>query len=160
MLTPRLASSKKWTAVPPELCTQIRDVFAENFKEPAHSGQFFVDGRIYTQELLLQIGFLPKGRLRQVNFEVSSDYDVKKQNALELIHFSVDCIASLMQEFFSANENLEAFPLQWKSSKLDGRDIFIQVSTINTTLEEEANRLLGIANDNLVKIDGAEEDDY
>lgn len=153
MMTPRLASSKKWTSIPAELCEQIRDVFAENFVELAKSGQFLVDGRIYTQELLLQVGFLPKGRLRQVNFEVSINFDVNKQNALELIHFIVDCAASLLQEYFVAGENIESFPIQWKSYELEGRNIFVQVSTTNTALESEANRLLGMTTDDLVRED-------
>src|SRR5687767_3500911 len=99
-MTPRLPTSKKWTALPAELCTQIRDVFAESFAEPAARGQILVEGRIYPEELLLRVGYLEKGRLRQSNFEISLDFDANKQNALEHIHFAIDCAASMMQEFF------------------------------------------------------------
>lgn len=159
MITPRLPSSKKWTSVPSELCTQVREVFAENFMDAAKTGQFLVNGRIYAHEILLQVGFLPKGRLRQVNFEVSIDFDVKKQNALELIHFSVDCAASLFQEYFSQDESLDSFPLLWKSYNFETRKAFVQVSTVNTALESEADRLLGTAKNDLVVDDGIDTDD-
>ncbi len=155
-MTPRLPSSKKWTAVPAELCTQIRDVFAENFAEQRALGTFLVEGRFYSNELLLRLGFLPKGRLRQANFEVSIDFAPEKQNALELVHLAVDCIASLIADYFESDQELDSFPIEWKSYKVEKREIFVQVSTVNSSLEADADRLLGAASEDLVQGDDAE----
>jgi hypothetical protein len=154
LMIPRLKSSKKWTALPLELCTQICDVYTESFPTESKVGQFVVEGRIYGQELLFRAGYLEKGRLRQLNIEVSVDFDANKQNALELIYFTVDCAASMIQEVFSKEQDLEDFPHQWKSFKIEKKNVFLQVSTVNSSLESEADRLLNSAtHDHLVNED-------
>ena len=160
-MIPRLKSSKKWTSLPPELCTQIRDVYVDSFADEAKLGQFVVEGRIYGQELLFRAGYLEKGRLRQFNVEVSMDFDANKQNALELIYFTVDCAASMMQELFSKNQDLEEFPHQWKSFTIEKKTVYLQVSTVNSDLESEADRLLKNANESqlVYEDDDAIEDD-
>ncbi len=156
-MIPRLKSSKKWTALPPELCAQICGVYSESFEKEAPLGQFVVEGRIYGQELLFRAGYLEKGRLRQLNIEVSVDFDANKQNALELIHFTVDCAASMMQEVFAKEQDLEEFPHEWKSFTIDKKTVYLQVSTVNTKLEDEANRLLRQAESDAL-VQGDEED--
>lgn len=143
-MIPRLKTSKKWTSLPSELCTQIREVYAESFSSEAKAGQFIVEGRIYAEELILRAGYLENGRLRQINVEVSMDFDVNKQNALELIHFTVDCAASMLQEVFHSDEEieLESFPAEWKSFTIDQKTVFIQVTTVNSKLESDADRIL------------------
>jgi hypothetical protein len=142
-MIPRLPSSKKWTALPAELCEQVRGVFTESFSQEAKNGQFFIDGRIYSQELLVRVGYLENGRIRQANFEVSLDFDANKQNALELIHFAVDCGASLMQEFFAQEQDHEKFPALWEAFTIDKKTAYVQLSAINSALESEADRILG-----------------
>lgn len=151
----RLPTSKKWTNLPAELCEQIREVFAENFAQLAKGGSLIVEGRIYPEELVLRVGYIENGRLQQANFEVSMDFDSAKQNALEQIHLAIDCAASMMEEYCDGEFDLEPFPREWSSVKVDKKVIFIQVSTTNTSLEAEADRLLGLAEDQLVH----EEDD-
>ncbi|MEQ1666193.1 MAG: hypothetical protein ABL927_12545 [Bdellovibrionales bacterium] len=157
-MTPRLSSSKKWTAIPPELCDQIKEVFAENFSNLAKIGNIIVEGRIYTEEMVLRVGFLEKGRLMQANFEVSIDFNSAKQNALKFIHFMVDCAASMVQEFESAGmdadmsieEGSESLPREWSSIKFEKQVAFVKFTTENSELEAAANKLLGIAKDDLV----------
>lgn len=144
----RLPSSKKWTALPNELCEQIRDVFSENFAQLAKRGSLVVEGRIFPEELLLRVGHLEKNRLQQSNFEVSMDFDSNKQNAMEQIHLAIDCAASMVQEYCETDFDLDPFPREWSSVKLDKKVVvFVQVSTTNTSLEAEANKLLGVAAD-------------
>ena len=150
-MIPRHPSSKKWTALPPELCGQIREVFEESFPEAAKAGKIVVAGRIYPSELLLRVGYLENGRLRQANFEVSLDFNSAKQNALEQIHSAIDCAASMMQEYFDRDQDLEEFPVTWQPIKFDKRELFVQITTENTDLEAEADRLLGSAEDALVQ---------
>jgi hypothetical protein len=156
-MQPRLKTSTKWTSLPKELCQQVRDVFTESFAEAIKSGEIQVLGRIYPQELLLCVGYLEKGRLRPANFEISIDFDANKQNALELIHCAVDCAASMMGEYFAVDGDLTDFPREWQPFKVEGKSVFAQVTTTNTDLEREANRLLGIEKDDLVQ-ESEEED--
>lgn len=141
-MIPRLSTSKKWTEMPPELTSQIQSVFEEHFEEACKNGKLIIEGRIYPEELLLRVGYLPQDQLRQANFEVSLEFNPKKQNALEKVHFLVDCAAAMLNEYLE-EKDLEPFPKAWKSLVFDKQEVFIQVSTVNTELEAEADRILG-----------------
>lgn len=158
-MNPRLKGSLKWTALPTELCGQIREVFEENFEKESKLGQFLAHGRIYTSELCFQAGYLEKGRLTQANFEVSMDFNAIKQNAFEQIQLCVDCAASMMQQYFESESNLEEFPREWQQHDFDGRKVYMQVSTTNSTLEAEADKMLGEMPDSLVVGNDPSEDE-
>lgn len=157
-MNPRVPSSKKWTSIPNELCSQIREVFEENFADQSKNGQIIVEGRIYPNELLLRVGYLEKGRLKQANFEVSQDFDPNQQNALQLIHLAVDCAASMMGEFFDQAQELESFPQEWQSFAVEKKMVFVRVSTVNSQLEAAADRLLSENSDDLVQGEDEEQD--
>ena len=146
-MIPRNSSSKKWTPLPAELCQQITEVFEESFKTLSDKGSIHVDGRIYPEELLLRVGYRESNRLLQANFEVSTDFKSIKESALTQIHLAVDCAASMVQQFVDQEENLDGFPRSWSSIKIDKNVVFVQVSTVNTQLEAEADRLLGAEGD-------------
>ena len=157
-MIPRLNSSKKWTSLPPELIAQILTVFEEAFEKQKMSGEFIAEGRIYQNELMFRMGYIESGRLKQVNFEVSLDFNSAKQNALEQIHLAIDCAASMVESYFAEPESFDDMPTSWKPLELDGRKLFVQVSTENTKLEEQANALLGeTGEDTLVIGDDNEE---
>jgi hypothetical protein len=174
----RLKSSKKWTRFPQEYLDQIKEVFLQTFEDqikpkilakntqptPSSSndfnGEFRLDGRIYPEEILLRVGYLEKGRLTQANFETSIDFNPNKQNAIDSIHKCVDAIASLMLEYFQMQENPEAeldFPTTWTPYQFDGQEIFFNFNTVNTELEDEANRLLGLSEKKLIYEDEEED---
>lgn len=157
-MTPRLPNSKKWTPLPPELVTQICSVFEEAFEAQKTKGTFSAEGRIYTNEILLRVGFLEQGRLAQANFEVSLDFNPKKQNALEYIHLAIDCAASMMETFFAEEEAFTDMPTAWRAIDLEGKKVFIQVSTANAKLEKEADKLLGEIEGALVEGSDIDED--
>ncbi|MGZ3772330.1 MAG: hypothetical protein ACXVCY_00555 [Pseudobdellovibrionaceae bacterium] len=142
-MTPRLKSSKKWTAFPKEYSDQIQTVFKENFAQYLEDGELIVEGRIYQEEVLLRVGFLEKGRLLQANFEVSMDYSQQDQDAIKRIHNCIDAAASMMADYLE-NEGEVDFPYTWKEFPFQGKKIYLQYSTENTSLEAEANKLLGI----------------
>ncbi len=168
-MIPRLKTSKKSTPFPQEFVDQIKSAFIENFKEQLTNAELIIQGRIYPQEILLRVGFLEKGHLRQSNFEVSAAYDYKKQNAIESIHLCIDFLASTLGQYFEqlsqkANPSEEAeesepldLPYLWKPIQFEKQEVFFQYSTVNTKLEEEADRLLGVSSEELVK-DEEEED--
>ena len=149
----RLKTSQKWTNFPSELLEQIRQVFDEGFTEwrAKQPGKFIAEGRVYQDELLFRIGYLPTGRLTQANFEISLDFDAAKQNAVEQIHFCVDCAAALIQEYIDQDQDLHTFPREWQQQKIGNHQVYVRISTDNTELEAEADRLLGVADDALVK---------
>jgi hypothetical protein len=145
-MQPRLKSSKKWTAFPPEYSEQIETVFKENFKTQLANGKLVIEGRIYPQEIMLRVGILQKGRLAQANFEVSMDYSSAKKDAVERIHNCIDAAASMMAEYFE-NDGVVEFPLIWGEFPFQGQKLYLQYNTENSDLEAQANALLGAAGD-------------
>ena len=72
----------------------------------------------------------------------------------------IDILGSLMEEYFASEADIDQvdIPLHWKCYAFEGEKIYLQYSTINTKLEEEANRLLGLLGDSLVNERTADED--
>ncbi len=149
-MTPRLKSSKKWTVFPQELSEQILSAFEEHFKAALTEAELIVEGRIYPEEIMLRVGILEKGRLKQKNFEISSEYSSEKDNAGEKIFLAVDAAASLLLEYLenekSEDEDHESdLPYTWREMNFENQTLYFQFSTVNTRLEEEADRLLGLS---------------
>jgi len=156
-MNPRLKSSKKWTNFPQEYSDQIQAVFNETFAKYLTNAELIIEGRIYTDEIVLRVGYLEKARLAQPNFEVSMDYSRNKQDALERIHNCVDAIASMMQDYFENDGEVE-IPYLWREYPFQGKKIYLQFSTENSRLEAEANRLLGLAEGELLVEEEDDED--
>lgn len=147
-MTPRLKTSKKWTAFPQDFVEQIREAFLETFPKEMKAGELLVEGRIYQGEILLRVGYIEKGRLQQNNFEVSIEY--KHDQAVDRIQDAIDAAASMMADYFEAEGEID-FPRAWKEYDFENQKIFCQYSTVNSKLEAEADRLLGVEDENLVK---------
>lgn len=156
-MEPRLSSSRKWSAVPKEVLSQITGVFTKTFSKQAKTGKFVAEGRIYPQELLITIGFLGKDRLKQNTFEISIEYKSGKDDVLKLIYVAVDVAATMMDELFSAENDLE-FPRLWKDYEVENRTVYLQYSGRNTDLEKQADQLLGEAGEGLVEGDDSEDE--
>ena len=148
-MNPRLKTSKKWTAFPKEYLSQIEEVFSQGFNEKLQGGKLVVEGRIYTEEIVLRVGFLEKGRLKQANFEVSCLFNPKVKDAVERIYDCIDAAASMMAEYFESEGEAE-FPFVWKEYQFNDRPVFLQFSTVNSNLESEADKLLGNTVEDLV----------
>lgn len=146
-MNPRKKESKKWSLLPPELSAQIKSVFVENFESHLKDKNLKVEGRIYPTEILMRIGINQKGELRYLNFEVSVDHSAEKQNTLTQINVAVDAIASLMLEYFDNDEDHE-MPHTWQEYPFEKQKIWLQFSSVNSDLEAEADKLLGITEDN------------
>ena len=159
-MQPRLKSSKKWTNLPQDVATQIQIVFEKNFQKELGGARLIVEGRLYPQEILLRVGYAEPGRLVQNNFEVSMDYVPEDENAaLKTIHLCVDVAASLLTEHFESDGELE-IPTIWTEFPFEDYKVWLQFSTENTTLEKQANELLGELDDSLVHLEEDEEDDF
>lgn len=162
---PRLLTSRQWSSLPTEFAFKVRDVFAKQFDDEAKLGQFVVDGRIYASEITVRVGYLESGRLQQINFEASMDLlpDGKSVSALEtedpdlhfaknenqtmkLLYVCIDAIGSLMEEYFDVGGIDEMdVPNTWRAYEIEGETVYLQYSTVNTQLEAEADRLLGMS---------------
>ncbi len=145
-MIPRKKESKKWTSLPTEFSNQIKTVFEQNFKAHLTSKKLQVEGRIYPTEIVLRVGINAKGELRYKNFEVSLDHSKEKQDAIAQIHIGVDAIASLMVEYFE-NEEEHEMPFVWQEYPFEKQKIWLQYTSENPDLEAEANKLLGLTDE-------------
>lgn len=153
-MQPRLKSSKKWAEFPQEYQDQIHQAFLENFGPQIGKAKLFIEGRIYPQEILLRVGLSSPGHLAQSGFEVSMDY--KPENAVQSIHHCVDAAASMMLEHFEEKEKVD-FPRIWTAFPFQGKTVYLQYSTENSELDAAADKILGLADESLVK-EGAEDE--
>lgn len=149
-MEPRLKTSKKWTPYPTELTEQIREVVETFFADyDVQAGEFVIEGEIYPEEILLRIGMTQKGQLRQDNFEASLQYG-PDDKALELIHVMADFLGETWINYLEDAPEPEDLPRQWQENYFEKNKIYLRYTTVNTTLEAEANRLLQEANKSLV----------
>lgn len=153
----RKKESKKWSQIPPELSKQIKEVFEENFKAGLVGKTLTVEGRIYPTEILMRLGINTKGELRYQNFEVSVDHSPEKQNTLTQIHLAVDVIASILFDYFENNEEHD-IPYVWQEFPFEKEKIWLQSNSENTSLEAEADKLLGIEPNDESMLKETEED--
>lgn len=161
-MQPRLKSSTKWTALPSEVATQIKNVFEENFQKELGQSRVIVEGRLYPQEILLRVGYAEPGRLSQNNFEISMDYQPENENAaLSTIHVCVDVAASLLAEHFESASEIDSeieFPRVWTEFPFDDFKVWLQFSSENSELEKKANEILGDWDDSMVQDEVADDE--
>lgn len=144
-MQPRLSSSRKWTAIPRELVTQIKTVFKQSFQQHIGKGTVSADGRIYPEEIVVSVGVkLESAGLKESHWLVSVAYKKGKDDVLKLINLALDAQGSLFEQFFTS-ENDYDFPRVWQEVDFEGRKIYVQYSTANQELEAQADKLLGIA---------------
>ncbi len=140
-----------WTGLPEEFSFKVLSALEKEFEERMKNGEFIVEGKLFEDEILIRIGYIENGRLRQMNFEASIDFDRDKATALDKFYTCIDCLGVWMRETFKNldhDENLD-LPLSWRATDFQGQTVFLQYSSVNSRLEQEANRLLGIASDAL-----------
>lgn len=155
-LDPRLPTSKKWSNLPREFTDKLRHTFTQQFAAEPRRGEFVAEGRIYPEEVILRVGFLETGRLKQINFEASMDLPLQlsekaadqfgEENlTMERLYVCIDAIGSLMEEYFQTGDEGEMDILpQWKAFDFEGDEVFLKFSTVNSRLEQEADRILGL----------------
>jgi hypothetical protein len=159
-MEPRLKTSTKWTPFPSELNENAALVLMERFSEDydLDGSHFVVDGRIYSQEIVGRFGLYSKNSLKQQNFEISFEYDSSKEKALDLIHQSMDVVEHLWQELFEDDLDDSELLKTWQTLPYEKKMYFFRYSTLNTKLEEEADKLLSQFDKKLVHIDDEESD--
>lgn len=141
-MQPRRPDSKKWTQLPKELTQKIRIAVEDSFKKELKNHEIICEGKIYQSELAFRIGYTIKGQLKQPNFEVSFDIGENKDEVWSYLQLGMDFIQATMMDYFADMENLE-LPLSWKKINFKNQTLYFQHSTINTELENLADKLLG-----------------
>jgi hypothetical protein len=157
-MIPRNPSQKKWTALPSEFREKAAQVFAQNFARESKQGSFLIDGRIYPEEIVMRAGYVENGRLKQTNFEVSLDLagagvaaadkaDSAKASVMDKLFLGIDVLGSVFETHFEHLQEEEEgeieYPMTWEEYDFDDAKVFLRFSTVNTALEEAADRLLG-----------------
>ena len=139
-MQPRLKSSTKWTNLPQDVSAQIKNVVEQNFQKELGNARVIVEGRLYSQEIVLRVGYVEPGRLLQNNFEISMDYSPENENsALDTIHILVDVAASLLTEHFAAEDELEelyTIPMIDALPRLDEVAMKKMIHHVNLTIKE------------------------
>lgn len=149
-MEPRKAKQAKYTELPKDYVKQVLSALNESFVDEVKSGKFIFEGRIYADEILVRMGYLEKGRLRQTNFEMSTDLKAGKDDTVKLIGICVDVGATMLEEMFSSTDDT-SFPRVWQPFEVEGRNVYLQFTSTNSDLESQADQLLGAHDDTLVK---------
>ncbi len=160
-MNPRLSTQKTWTTLPREFREKAAQVFAQNFRNESAKGDFFIEGRIYPSEIIMRAGYTEKGRLKQTNFEVSIDLNgdpvAAGQGAMDQLFLGIDVLGSVFETHFEHLHEEEAddveYPLTWEEFEFDESKVYLRFSTVNTQLEDEADRILGQATGGLFNED-------
>ena len=152
----RRSNGKKWTPIPADFTKQVINAMRDSFKDETKSGKFIFEGRIYPDELVIRVGFIEKGRLRQTNFDISVDYKPGRDDTYKLLGVAVDVGATMLDELFASVDDGD-FPRLWQVYEVEGRKVHLQFSTENSELDREADKLLGSSTDGLVNEDEEDE---
>lgn len=152
---PRRSDSKKWTALPADYLHTVQSTLKSQYEDNLKGAEVIVEGRVFDKEIILRLGFLPKGRLKQHNFELALDLPEAKDQLLIKLNHAIDFLGSLLSEFFEKDgfensEYEETLPTLWKPLS-DKKDVFyFQYSTVNSKLESLADEWLSKQNKSLV----------
>lgn len=154
-MQPRRSDSKKWTALPKEFLENVHTTITNLYKKELSDVDVVVEGRVYDREILVRIGFLPQGRLKQHNFELAFDVPEAKDQVLSRLNTSLDFLGSIFTEFFAKDgfensEYEETLPILWKPVSFSKDVLHFQYSTVNSKLESLADEWLSKQGDALV----------
>src|SRR4051812_22287578 len=153
-MEPRRKTNKKVrsTSLPPEYLKNVKDVFVKAFQKRLGKREIFVEGRLFPEELILCVGYLPDPKgLRQTNFEASIDHASK--DVFAKLGITIDAIAGMMDQYLESGETME-LPLEWKQYDFDKTKVYLRTSGRNTNLESEANKILGVDPNDALYVEG------
>lgn len=120
---------------------QVEDALKKSFGVSPKKGELLLEGKIYKDEICFSLGYLPKNQIKQLNFETSIDYsDNRDSNVMNDIYSCIDGATAMFQTYLEDEET--EFPAQWQEFQVEGKKVFIQLTTTNSALEQQANRLL------------------
>ena len=140
MIQPKNTNNKTYASLPTEVIRGVEKELSENFEEAARTGAFLCQIRIYRTEMILRAGYIKKGEIRQVNFDLSKEVFPEKPEPTETLELLIATSKELFHSFFK-EERIEDFSPLW--AKVSGSNISYRYDGTNTELESKANELLG-----------------
>jgi len=140
MIRPKDTNNKTFAKLPTEIEEAFVQEFNETFDEKAKIGSFMCEIRVYRTEIVLRVGYNISGEIRQINFDLSKELEADDPNPSKDLENSVASAKELFHRYFKTS-NTEDFSPVWASFL--NTDIHYKMDGTNTTLESEANRLLG-----------------
>ena len=148
-------TSTKWSELPSDITAMIQKLMQEQYAGRLAPGQFIAEGRIYPAEITLRIGYLEEGAIRQINFEGSIEYVAGSEKVVDCIQHLFEATGSMMESYVT--DPSTEFPVQWQKYDVEKLEIYLKHSTVNSSLEAEADRLLGESSDGLIQQTEGEE---
>lgn len=164
-MQPRRRDSKKWTSLPSDYLENLRSVLKTQYTDRLKETEVITEGRVFDKEIVLRIGFLQAGRLKQHNFELSMDLPEAKDQTLVILGQAIDFLGSILTEFFEKDgfensEYEESLPVLWRPVSFNKDVFYFQYSTVNSKLESMANEWLKEQGHDLVnQLNGDNEND-
>ncbi|MBY0516840.1 MAG: hypothetical protein K2P81_08035 [Bacteriovoracaceae bacterium] len=143
----RKPTSNPGKALPQEWLESVSLVLNETYAEQcvAHKRQFDVFGRLYPQELLVIIGFLPKESTNEsaVSCFLSCDFqEIETPQKVKETQANFMDVAGLFYDEYFANSEWSDWEPQWQEVEWKGKKYFYKMTRENIRLTLEADRLL------------------
>jgi hypothetical protein len=139
-MQPRLNSSKQFSPLPAEALKMIESAVKKAFAKNLKGKVLVVDGRLYTAELWLRVGFREDAKaIRQKNFEASVDYS-KTMNLTERLALALDAIGSILAAYFEDEDT--QMPVTWTEFDFEKKPVYLIVTGDNPDLEDAADAIL------------------
>lgn len=142
---------------------KVQKAIEKELFQYSNNGQIILNGRIFSDEIVLSLGFLAKNSIRQVNFVVSADIEPSPEEEnppfLLTIEKGLHFLQLCLLDYFERKEELvEDFPKVWHKVQFNDETLFVRIDPTNSELESEANKILGLKEDTLYN-DSDEDDD-
>lgn len=152
------------TLIPQDYSKMVVEVFTNTFAEGLSIlGQFLdepffdVNGYIYSDEIVLAVSLLSKGKISATTVYSSCDFDPKASSpsAEDLLGVSVDAIGGIYNEFFESGDakkieqltsstlsSFKEIPFDWTELTVNKRKVFLKVDKSNPKLDQMADDYL------------------
>ncbi|PIU01203.1 MAG: hypothetical protein COT74_01480 [Bdellovibrionales bacterium CG10_big_fil_rev_8_21_14_0_10_45_34] len=128
--------------IPPDLKRAIEETMSQTCPL-SESDKWVADGRIFLEECSLTVGIASEGALTQRNVHFSMDFELEKSTeALPKFEAMTEFAQSVWQEILQEPSEDAISKSAWQKCNAPEGDIYYIASNMNTSLEEEANRLL------------------
>lgn len=136
LVKPKNTSNKTYSKLPSELTQAISEEFEDTFKRP----DFVSFAQVYLNEIVLRVGYRPKGSIKQINFDLSANIEPEGPKPVKILEQLIDSAKELFHSYFK-DEDIKLFSPVW--ARVANTDIDYKFDGTNTELEEAANKLLG-----------------
>lgn len=155
----------KFSELPADYLKMVKDVFTTNFNaglkrlDEFTSTQHYFDtaGRIYKDEIILDISLMEKGQLAATSVHASTDFDAQASTPTlqDLLSACVDAAGAIFASLFAstsdeaikklAEQSLSAFenvPFQWTALQVERHSVFVKLDKTNPHLDQMADEWL------------------